>query len=341
MPTTDEFTEMVDEAVEQAARRVERTLRLYHCTFCTFRHPLRSAFLLTPQGDLVCPLCNRERGFREPLEPPPPQGDILIVNRYNYHGPTDVLQKQKGETGFTYGWELELALPHSRDGSCRQFLADFSKKYNNCIYLKWDGSILRGLSEAQRNKAETHTSFEIVTRPFTWGWWKDHEENFLEMLQALTKEYRAESFPLETCGLHVHVGNMNHTHRKRFMRVLQDITNLNILVSRRHSTGYCSFNQFDNTQIGRFTHEDRRGAMGHYHAVRYTQYGTMEARFLRGTLHPRTFQGLLEYIKGIATFVRDLQRLPPNREEAVLNYFRGCKDKLPKAHFLLDRLELL
>lgn len=204
-----------------------------------------------------------------------------------------------------FGIELEMEDPNGvipRHRGAR-LLSDYQ-----WAYPVHDGS-LAGTSESQGPGTGGEYGFEMVTHPFTWRWF---EHNWMD-LESLLKRYADMGFRSwegERCAMHVHVsrGPMSQAHQLRFINFIYGSVNLALCVGQRgyKSRGlqeYASFTDEDRSQlIQKIKRNNNPGVRDHYAALNTQYAASMEARWFRGTLNPKSFRKNLEFMCSVYHF---------------------------------------
>ena len=192
----------------------------------------------------------------------------------------------------------QKALIIGRNGNAFNEVCDEIKK-DPFWHTKGDGSLQFG--------------YEIVSQPFSWGWWNAHRDGRIANLLTMLREGGYVSHDSGRAGLHVHMarkgfktmqvkGTKGATftgsmHLWRFSRMIYGNPQAMIYFSRRHdkNPSYAKIEPKKWTNSGArqvLTHET--GVCDRYSALNYCNKDTVEVRMFRGTLNFKSFCASLE-----------------------------------------------
>jgi len=189
------------------------------------------------------------------------------------------------------GFELEM----EADGCDINEGAELATEiFGDSCYLKHDGSLSNG--------------FEVVSHPMT----KEYIQNVLPLarLRELS-DIGMRSATTRTCGLHVHINKGFFEERSsslyRFMSMFyRNTEEWKTLAGRSRST-YAQWDDFEATQMLRYAKGLRPGSPRQCNNDRYVALNlqprhTLELRFFKGTLNPKTIQARLEAVHAVAEY---------------------------------------
>lgn len=152
--------------------------------------------------------------------------------------------------------------------------------------------------------------YEIVSQPFSWGWWNAHRDGRIENLLKLLRESGYISHDSGRAGLHVHMARKGFQNQKskdgkfvgslhlwRFSRMIYGNPEFSIWMSRRESKNP----NYAKIEPVKFNNSKAREVVTHansvcerYAAVNYCNEHTVEIRMFRGTLNFKSFCASLE-----------------------------------------------
>lgn len=229
-----------------------------------------------------------------------------------------------------YGLEVEMEQPRN----------DENKKITPAhpfVSYKPDGSLKFGI--------------EMVTRPFTWGYWTEKGKEELAGILKLLKEAGCAAHSTTTAGLHIHVDKrawLNPWHVAKSLRFLHVNADLAFELSERCAT---QMNQWSTPKLDYKLSDVAKNALkvgskptyGRYRALNTTPQWTNEFRMFRGNLAIDGIQRALETVRAIIDFTRDagyndltrsqFLRFVKNKQYdyRTLVYWLEEKNMLPKA----------
>jgi len=189
------------------------------------------------------------------------------------------------------GFELEMEADGCDISDGAELATDI---FGDSCYLKHDGSLSNG--------------FEVVSHPMT----KEYIQNVLPLarLRELS-DMGMRSATTRTCGLHVHINKGFFEGREsslyRFMSMFYNNTEQwKILAGRSRST-YAQWDEHEATQMLRYAKGLRPGNQRQANNDRYVALNlqprhTLELRFFKGTLNPKTIQARLEGVHAVAEY---------------------------------------
>lgn len=189
------------------------------------------------------------------------------------------------------GFELEMEADNCDLSEGAELATDI---FGDSCYLKHDGSLSNG--------------FEVVSHPMT----KEYIQNVLPLarLKELS-DMGMRSATTRTCGLHVHINKGFFEGREsslyRFMSMFYRNTEQWKTLAGRSRSTYAQWDDFEATQMLRYAKGLRSGNMRQCNNDRYVALNlqprhTLELRFFKGTLNPRTIQARLEGVHAVAEY---------------------------------------
>ena len=202
---------------------------------------------------------------------------------------------------------IELEIDKNNKNGERDLLIDLSNLYdinNHELYFNHDGSLDCG--------------FEIITQPHTYKAFK--EMNWKDILQKCI-DYGYKSHDTSTCGLHLHISRelLGATKDKqdraisKLMLFIDANWNDIVKVSRRKDdelrrwASKCrDYGTNKEIYTSKMATEDykknakNKYAFGRYMALNNTNYGTVEFRFMKGTLKYESFMACIDFLYRIA-----------------------------------------
>ena len=189
------------------------------------------------------------------------------------------------------GFELEMEAENCDLSDGAELATEI---FGDSCYLKHDGSLSNG--------------FEVVSHPMT----KEYIQNVLPLarLRELS-ELGMRSATTRTCGLHVHINKGFFEGRSsslyRFMSMFyRNTEEWKTLAGRSRST-YAQWDDHEITQMLRYAKGLRPDSMRQCNNDRYVALNlqprhTLELRFFKGTLNPKTIQARLEGVHAVAEY---------------------------------------
>ena len=164
--------------------------------------------------------------------------------------------------------------------------------------------------------------FEIISMPATYDWHLREYKWEAGMKRATELGYR--SHDANTCGLHFHMdreyfrGSMTNPEEAFIILATNNMDWLKQF-SRRTRYNYCNFYNADKFNVDSFKGEFagatqntldflRRHYRGHNAALNFANGGTVELRFIRGTLNYHTFVASLQLMEMLAYAVKHFRK---------------------------------
>lgn len=236
------------------------------------------------------------------------------VHKYNYSPEPQFQwaekQREIPHTEIPFlGFELEVEA-HGEDASRPKGASMVRRVADDFSYCVHDGT-LKGTSKPGGTGGEH--GFEIVTHPFTWDWFNDNWPRIEGLLRMLSNQgYR--SWEGGRCGMHIHVSRapMTDMHQAKFMRFVWGCTNLAMCIGQRdyndkNLNKFAPFHKEDRSRlIHKIRHNMNPGINNnkHYTAINTNKAPTIEFRWFRGTLNPRSFRKNLEFTHALWYFTK-------------------------------------
>lgn len=169
-----------------------------------------------------------------------------------------------------------------------------------------------------KRDASLDHGFEVVTHPFTWSWFLENKDIWVDHFKTL-KEMGFLSFNTQTCGMHVHLdkGAFTRLHLYKFMKLIYDNKQFVIDISERNKDKlelYAGIDKenvslpekakADSNFIPRETRRAQGDDEGHYVAVNLIKDSTVELRIFRGCLEEDRLMKNMEFVKALYEFSR-------------------------------------
>ena len=209
-------------------------------------------------------------------------------------------------TSLYMGFELELETGRFPRTDCAQFVLDtINTQSNDIVYIKEDGSLENG--------------FEIVSHPMTLGFAMEHFA--WDGISGLIKR-GCKSWDAGTCGLHVHLSRSafrDEKHLFKFFKLLLDNAPDVKRFAGRDSERWANFdknyflnawNDYDGD--GNWVTRTNDSLMKHaknesrndnrYCAVNLQNRHTVELRFFKPSLNPKTVQAALQFCDAVFNY---------------------------------------
>jgi len=204
------------------------------------------------------------------------------------------------------GFELELETGRFPREDCARFVLDtINTQSNDIVYLKEDGSLNHG--------------FEIVSHPMTLGFATNHFD--WNGISGLIKK-GCKSWDTSTCGLHVHLSRSAFRDEKHLFKFFKLILDNSADVKRfagRDSERWANFdkayflnswNEYndDGNYVTRTTSSLMKFAKNEernherYCAVNLQNRHTVELRFFKPSLNPKTVQAALQFCDAVFNY---------------------------------------
>lgn len=232
---------------------------------------------------------------------------------------------QKRARNLFMGVELEIDAGGCDNDNAREILAAANLEPNQDVICEHDSSLNDG--------------FELISSAATLNY---HLKNYKwNQIMEKARQLGYVSHDLGTCGLHVHLDrkyfqeNMDNPEDLFTILVTNNIEWLK-LFSRRREFNYCNFLYAQKFQASDFKPipfsngikkevnrslrqaeialaDLRNDYRGHYKALNFNGYNTIEIRFNRGTLRFSTFCAVLQLVQLMADFVKN------RRRESIVN----------------------
>lgn len=189
------------------------------------------------------------------------------------------------------GFELEMEADNCDLSEGAELATEI---FGDSCYLKHDGSLSNG--------------FEVVSHPMT----KEYIQNVLPLarLRELS-DMGMRSATTRTCGLHVHINKGFFEGREsslyRFMSMFYRNTEQWKTLAGRSRSTYAQWDDHEATQMLRYAKGLRSGERNQSNGDRYVALNlqnraTVELRFFKGTLNPKTIQARLEGVHAVAEY---------------------------------------
>jgi hypothetical protein len=232
----------------------------------------------------------------------------VAIHNYSYKPNPNYFHIPRLKEKFYIGVELET----ESKGNCRQKCAEDITDISDLFYLKNDSSIEDG--------------FEIVSHPFSEGWYKKHREIFNEALTTL-RDHGFRSYNTSTCGIHIHIS-------KNYLSGL-DLAKLHLFfceneefiktISQRNPNNLNQWGKVKKDKKAIYDQSKKKGGSERYTAINLQNHNTIEFRIFRGTLNENSYHKNIEFVIAICNFVKvtSLQQLTTDQ---FYNYVRIDKN---------------
>ena len=255
------------------------------CDYC--RDTFNRQEIFSYEGHIYCWDCGEVRGY--------PTFALMgrLLQGYGYK-PKPRFHKLVGESDkFHMGLELEI----EKSGSIvsrEDMIKELFPIFKNFAYYKQDGSLTHGI--------------EMVTHPFTWGWFKKNREMFSVGLKTM-RDAKYTSYETGSCGIHIHISRnafLVDSHWFKFLKFFFENHDFIFKISQRdkNKCGGCSWGAANHNhtqkQLIEKTKDKRSGQR--YTAVNCTNDQTAEVRIFRGTLKESSFFKNIEFTRAVYEF---------------------------------------
>lgn len=209
-------------------------------------------------------------------------------------------------TSLYMGFELELEIGRFPREDCARFVLDtINTQSNDIVYLKEDGSLNHG--------------FEIVSHPMTLGFATNHFD--WNGISGLIKK-GCKSWDTSTCGLHVHLSRSafkDEKHMFKFFKLILDNADDVKRFAGRDSERWANFdksyflnswNDYDldgnyvtrtSSSLMKFAKNEERNNE-RYCAVNLQNRHTVELRFFKPSLNPKTVLSALQFCDAVFNY---------------------------------------
>jgi len=192
----------------------------------------------------------------------------------------------------TLGTELEITTPHDDYSEIEGIVGDFDD-----VYLKYDCSI-------------QDTGCEIVTHPYSWSYY--NKFGWKEKLRTLSN-IGCTSYENGHCGLHIHCNFdattiANWAKIQMFVAICQNY----LMDFGKKRSGNCNqYSLFENANnLAKFYKSSGLGKLRYnssrYVALNFTDFGTAEFRFFRGTLKYSRFHASHLFVISMVLFASEI-----------------------------------
>jgi len=209
-------------------------------------------------------------------------------------------------TSLYMGFELELEAGRFPREDCARFVLDtINTDTNDIVYLKEDGSLYHG--------------FEIVSHPMTLGFAMEHFA--WDGVSGLIKK-GCKSWDTSSCGLHVHLSRSafkDEKHLFKFFKLILDNADDVKRFAGRDSERWANFdksyflNAWNDYDVdGNYVTRTNSSLMKHaknesrndnrYCAVNLQNRHTVELRFFKPSLNPKTVQAALQFCDAVFNY---------------------------------------
>lgn len=216
-----------------------------------------------------------------------------------------------------FGFELEVEMQQDSKKVAKLNVSDTQKALilakNQAAFdpvldvVKKDGFFLT------KSDGSLQFGYEIVSQPFSWGWWNQHRDSRIKNLLETLQAGGYVSHDGGRCGLHVHMSRKafktvelksktggkfrGSLHLMRFSRMVYLHPEFSIWMSRRHDKNprYAMIEpkKFNNGTMKTIA-QHGQSVCDRYSAINYCNEHTVEVRMFRGTLNFKSFCGSLE-----------------------------------------------
>lgn len=216
-----------------------------------------------------------------------------------------------------FGFELEVEMQQDGKKLAKLSISESQKALilakNQAAFdpvldtLKKDGFFLT------KSDGSLQFGYEIVSQPFSWGWWNQHRDSRIKQLLETLQAGGYVSHDGGRCGLHVHMSRKGFKtveikgktggkfrgslHLMRFSRMVYLHPEFSIWMSRRHDKNP----RYAMIEPKKFTNGTMKAIAQHgqsvcerYAAINYCNEQTVEVRMFRGTLNFKSFCGSIE-----------------------------------------------
>lgn len=287
----------------------------------------------------VCPKCVQAKRVIKAY-------DYAVKPQFAYASAEPTLSKM-----LHYGVEIEMEyIKGLMDGDAphleRQGQRIMDWWPNDFCYIKHDGTLEYG--------------YEAVTHPFTWGWFQENKDKWIEFLLWLRElgfkaNYYSPRKEKYTCGMHVHMSKdgFSRMHLYKFVHFMYKKSTRPFVnaIAERAGSQYADF-QVADAKYAHRVGKDKKNASGkrhsainllgghaHEHGRAPKECQTCEVRIFQGYLEPVKFFKNMEFLQSLYEFTachspREMQLkkyleylvLKPNKFPALLNFIKYNKD---------------
>jgi len=271
------------------------------CDDCLEWMPLRATMIF--DGSVMCVNCASEHDISFEPSPSLPghRGSIRNngpIKAWNYRPNTLYFGNDKKYNKQKFGFELEI-----ENVNCLIRNGTFASKV---ISLKWADKLLYCKEDGSLNNG-----FEIVSHPFTWGYFKQNRKNFSKLLQMI-KDEGFQSFRPGTCGMHVHISKeafVRKAHLYKFMKFYYDNYDFVFKISQRdeastqnHCQWGCNKEIFNSNATIQKVYDNYNTHNERYTAINLENSESVEVRIFRGTLNESDFFKNIEFCQATFNF---------------------------------------
>jgi hypothetical protein len=235
-----------------------------------------------------------------------PSAIFLNEDGHKSYYATQPYSDNPNRTKLYMGFELELETGRFPRNDCAQFVLDtINTQSNDIVYIKEDGSLENG--------------FEIVSHPMTLGFAMEHFS--WDGISGLIKR-GCKSWDAGTCGLHVHLSRSafrDEKHLFKFFKLLLDNAPDVKRFAGRDSERWANFdknyflNAWNDYDVdGNWVTRTNDSLMKHaknesrndnrYCAVNLQNRHTVELRFFKPSLNPKTVQSALQFCDAVFNY---------------------------------------
>ena len=224
----------------------------------------------------------------------------------SYYATVTDQENSLNRTFLYMGIELELETGRFPREDCARYVLDtINTQSNDIVYLKEDGSLDNG--------------FEIVSHPMTLGFAMEHFA--WDGISGLIKR-GCKSWDTDTCGLHIHLSRSafkDEKHLFKFFKLILDNAPDVKRFAGRDSERWANFdkayflnawNDYDvdghyvtrtNDSLMKFAKNESRND-NRYCAVNLQNRHTVELRFFKPSLNPKTVQSALQFCDAVFNY---------------------------------------
>ena len=310
--------------------------------------------------NLRCCDCNSDYEHACEREQEEEENDDSLINSYSYK-PSAIFLNDDGHksyyasiidpdttlnrTKLYMGFELELETSGrvSRNDCAEFVLNTINTNTNDIVYLKEDGSLDHGI--------------EIVSHPMTLGFAMEHFA--WDGISGLIKK-GCKSWDTGTCGLHIHLSRSafkDEKHLFKFFKLILDNADEIKRFAGRDSQRWANFdksyflnswNDYDengnyvvrtSSSLMKFAKNEERNNE-RYCAINLLNRHTVELRFFKPSLNPKTVQSALQFCDAVFNYTEtqcDTQKVMSGNALAFRS-FRSWVKTQERYSILSDRI---
>ena len=218
-----------------------------------------------------------------------------------------------------FGIELEVEMKQGQEHYISLIATRFQQDVGDFIYIKKDSSISSG--------------FEIVTHPGTLSYWQKEADKLFEGLRKLTKH--CESWSVDNCGIHVHVGLKSFTeygHMARFLMFINNNRLFSAFIAERYNAKQAPFLDMSSYDAAMNMVVFNKIYDRHIAVNMQPDLPTIEVRIFKGNMRKAKILKDIEYVHAVQDYTRMQTAYSLMTVKDFIGFVAGKKEQYPNLY---------